>query len=213
MARSGLGAALSMLIINGWVEDLNSASAEALQSAQRAIETDRYDAWAHAVLGFVSTLRRSNDDAIRASHRALELNPNLAFAEGVLSVTYGHIGDHENAVKHHERATRLSPRDQAAAWWNLGQVWAAFTVADYSESLEWVRKITEAMPGFPAGWRLTASNCAHLDRMDEAGAAIERLLSLLPNDCISFVREFVPAGNPEVFGRYIDGIRKAGLPE
>jgi TolB-like protein len=213
MAYSGLGASLSMLSIAGWVEDLKSAYAEALQSAQRAIEADRHDAWAHAVLGFVSTLLRRNEDAIRAGQRALELNPNLAFAEGVLSVTYGHIGDPENAVKHHERATRLSPRDQAAAWWNLGRVWAAFTVADYSESLEWALKITEAMPGFPGGWRLAATNCAHLDRMQDARTAIERLLGLLPNDNVGFIRANVPAGNPEVFERYIDGLRKAGLPE
>jgi TolB-like protein/Flp pilus assembly protein TadD len=213
LAHSGLGAAMSMLMINGWVEDVKEAGVEALQSAQRAIEADRHDAWAHAVFGFVSTLLRRNEDALRAGHRALELNPSLAFAEGVLSVTYGHIGDSENAIKHHDRATRLSPKDQSAAWWNLGQVWAAFTAADYSTSLDWVRKITEAMPGFPAGWRLTATNCAHLGQIDEARNAIDRLLGLLPNDCISFIRAHVPADNPEVFERYIGGLRKAGLPE
>ncbi len=213
MALSGLGAALRIQAINGWSEDSRNTIAEALRFAQRAIAADHHDAWGHAVLGFVSTLARQNDNAIRGAARALELNPNLAFAEGVLALTYGFMGDHKKAIAHHDRAKRLSPRDQATAWWDLGRVWASFAVGDLVDALEWATRISEAMPEFPPGWRFTASINAHLGRLEQAGAAVSRLLEIMPNDNLQFVRSIVPAANAEAFDRFIDGLRKAGLPE
>ena len=213
VALSGLGAALNTMALNNWVDDPLETRAEALQYAQSAIAADVHDAWGHAVLGFCSTLLRRNDDALRACHRALELNNNLAFAEGVLAMTYAHQGDHEKAVAHHERATRLSPRDPAGAWWDIARSWAAIITGDYDEAVQWAGRMTEALPSFAGGWRHLSVSLAHLGRIEEARAALQQLLRISPHDNIRLVRAFLPSGQPHLIDLFVDGLRKAGLPE
>jgi len=45
------------------------------------------------------------------------------------------------------------------------------------------------------------------------GVALDRLLWLVPNDNIDFSRSVVPAAQPDVMERYIEGLREAGLPD
>ena len=208
-----MGAAFAEEVMFNWTDDLDAARSNAFQAAQRALAVDQHDAWSHAVLGFVATLLGQNDTGIRASHRALDLNPNLAFAEGALGVAYGHQGDPHKAVTHHERATRLSPRDPALPWWNLARCWAAFISHDYSQVVEWATKITEAAPEFYPAWRHLAASNALLDRMEEARGAVRHLLRVGPEYNIRWFRKTVPISQGEVLDRYMEALRKAGLPE
>jgi hypothetical protein len=54
----------------------------------------------------------------------------------------------------------------------------------------------------------------HLDLRDEARLAREGLLKRKPDFSLGFVRRFVYYNKvPAQLERYIDGLRKAGLPE
>jgi hypothetical protein len=50
-------------------------------------------------------------------------------------------------------------------------------------------------------------------RMTEARRAVDRLQQLNPNLCISNVRFLQVFDRPEDSAKWIDGLRKAGLPE
>jgi len=58
-----------------------------------------------------------------------------------------------------------------------------------------------------------ASALAHLERMDEAAAAVARLLELAPNMTVSGLRERWPLRNKDTLEMILDGLRRAGLPE
>jgi adenylate cyclase len=58
-----------------------------------------------------------------------------------------------------------------------------------------------------------ASALAHLERMDEAAAAIARLLELVPNLTVSGLRKRWPLRNKDRLEMILDGLRRAGLPE
>ncbi len=143
---------------------------------------------------------------------AIDLNPNLAFAEGVLSMAYSQIGDYDNTLIHAQNAARLSPRDPARLLWNLARAAAAFATDRYEESLEWGKTLTEIAPDYPAGWRVRVAACSALDRAEEARTALDRLLGLAPRDSLRLI-EAVHPYEPELRARYIDCLRKAGMPE
>ena len=158
-------------------------------------------------------VKRDHDTALRACATALELNPNLALAEGLLAVAYGQLGDAENAVYHADNADRQSPRDPVRAFWTLARCWAALIEGDYSKGAEWAKWITDAAPHFPAGWRHLAAYSGLLGRRQDAANAVVELQRRVPDVSVRSSREYLPTSNPELLERFIDGLRKAGLPE
>ncbi len=188
---------------------------QARRVAMRAIAADENDAWAHSVLGLVSTHLREFDTALSAGRQALELNPNLAFAEGALATTYSTLGDYDNPMLHADRAERLSPRDPARVLWYMARSWAAILAGRYEDSVPWARRMVESSPDFPIGWRHLAADYAQLGRLDEARQAMQQVLRLLPKFSVASSRARVPYAPQQHEGmeQYLDGLRKAGLPE
>jgi TolB-like protein/Flp pilus assembly protein TadD len=211
-ALSGLAMAHIRRRTFGWTDDPRQAEKQAYEAARRAVSEEGDNAWAHAALGWISSVRRDSDAGIRSCSRALELNPNLAFAEGALATCYAHSGDADNAIFHADKADRLSPRDPARGLWTIARSWASFIQGDVAKAAEWARWITEANPEFPAGWRHLAAFCGLLDRKDEAAFAVGELLRRMPNVTVSNSRDVVPGNNADILEKFVDGLRKAGVP-
>ena len=171
------------------------------------------DAWAQAAYSLVSAHAGRHDVSLRAARRAVELNPNLALAEGFLAQRLAWAGNYEEANLHADRAERLSPRDPAKFWWNFPRAVAAFMASDYEEYRRWATSVTEDAPHFAGGWINLAVSNAYLDRPDEAKAALEKFISLIPNGSVQRMASFIPAQRAEDKERFLEGCRKAGLPE
>jgi hypothetical protein len=58
-----------------------------------------------------------------------------------------------------------------------------------------------------------AASCAHLGRLDEAQAAVKQSLKLNPRLTVARLPEFFPISNFKNLDAYLDGLRKAGLPD
>ena len=58
-----------------------------------------------------------------------------------------------------------------------------------------------------------AASCAHLGRLDEAQAAVKQSLKLNPKLTVTRLPEFFPISNFKNLDAYLDGLRKAGLPD
>jgi TolB-like protein/Flp pilus assembly protein TadD len=212
-ALNGLSLTSVWEFMLGLTDSPSESLSMAHDTALQAIRADQQDAWGHATLGFVNVHRREHDVAIAAYRRAIEINPNLAFAEGALGVAYAWKGNYEEAVNHSDRAARLSPHDPARVYWYMGRGAAAFVAGKYEEASEWGRRLTETFPDFGIGWRVLATSLTHADRIDDARAAIDRLLRLAPNANLRQVEKAVPASSAGDLERFVDGLRKAGLPE
>jgi tetratricopeptide (TPR) repeat protein len=208
-ALCGLALVYNLEILNGWTEDNERTRSLAFEAAHRATMIDARDAMAHAAMGWVFHVMRRPADAVRSLRRALELNPNLAFAEGTLGLALAHQGKYEEAIHHADRAERLNPRDPDSGTWMMARVIAPLVAEKYDEYLQWVEKYVEAYPDHPPGWRHLTSAYAHLGRMEEAREALRRLLELIPDNTIRREQERLPGS----YGRLIEGLRKAGMPE
>jgi len=67
-------------------------------------------------------------------------------------------------------------------------------------------------PEYAAGYRILAASLAQDGQQDEAAAAVAKLRKLMPEMSITLVRLSVPY-TARTIDRFLDGLRKAGLPE
>jgi len=212
-ALTGLAYALVRTITVGWADDVDDARAAAYAIGQRAVAQDPLDAEAHLALARGCIAVQQFDSAAAACRSALELNPNLASAEGFLGHVLSWQGEYDEARVHVEKAARLSPYDPILSWWNIPRTNIAFGTGDYEGAVKWARKSIEVTPMSPAAWRLLAASLAHLGRLEEARAAKDQLLRIMPHDNLRLVRAPFSTADPVRMDRYVDGLRKAGVPE
>ena len=207
--------AVSLVIdaIYDWGPSREQSFAEARETAERAIGLDDRNALAIRSLGIVNLYSKHFDDAVHDFQRAIELDPNEAENHALLGNAVGLAGDYEAACKHVEYAFCLSPRDTFRATWYSSLGMSAAAVGRDAEAVEWAKKALQENPKFPGGHRTLAACYSHLGQLAEARAAIAKLLELVPDLTIGHLREQLPYRSRAHLERYIDGLRKAGLPE
>ncbi len=65
----------------------------------------------------------------------------------------------------------------------------------------------------PGAWRYLTASLALLGREGEARVAKDELLRLMPGESLRWIREVLPSDNADRIERFVDGLRKAGVPE
>jgi tetratricopeptide (TPR) repeat protein len=90
---------------------------------------------------------------------------------------------------------------------------AALAAGRYEEVLEVTDIMLREKPDLPTALRHRAAALALLGRQAEARHEIERLLSVAPDTTVSQVQRVFSIRDPAVEQRWLDGLRKAGLPE
>jgi hypothetical protein len=70
-------------------------------------------------------------------------------------------------------------------------------------------------PDHPGALRIKAATCGLLGRLDEGRVWVKRLLTVNPDTTVSSMRLFfgVYMKQPGCLEAFLDGLRKAGLPE
>ncbi|HEX2114832.1 MAG TPA: tetratricopeptide repeat protein [Alphaproteobacteria bacterium] len=209
LARAYVGLAWNHLIEFKWVRE--TADPAQLDAAHRtaitALALNPADAEAHWLIGAIHLWRRESAAAISAYERARQLNPNHPdlLAEMVDALTYA--GRSVEAIAIGERALALNPSHPQWYLWNLAA--AYYLTGRYEEALDRLNRMTEPGPAY----RLIAATHAQLGHYDEAHLAAQRLLRFDPEFSISRFAAATPYVVDADRQHYIDGLRKAGLPE
>jgi adenylate cyclase len=196
-----------------WTDSVEQSNTAAMDAARRAVSLDGGDATAQAALGIALTLEQHHDEAIETLNRAVRLNPNLASAYGWLGLAYTFACDFERGVQAARQALTLSPRDLDKAIWMGSLSFAALAAGCYEEVLEVTDTMLLEKPDLPTALRHRAAALALLGRKAEARHEIERLLSVAPDTTVSQVQRVFSIRDPAVEQRWLDGLRRAGLPE
>ncbi len=84
---------------------------------------------------------------------------------------------------------------------------------DYDRALAAANQALQLAPHYPLGHRGQANALAQLGRLDEAYEALNSLLRLSPKLSVAGARRGLPFREETDFEHYVDGLRKAGLPE
>ena len=190
----------------------------ARDAAERAVTLDPRSADAHYVLGLMLRFQGDLDRLREESETVVALNPNHALGVAGLGIYRLLDGRPREALPYFERAFRLSPRDPQRAIWHLWVGLAYVMLGDDRKALEESKRSAAANPQYSPAFALQVSALALLGREAEARAALAVLQQLQPDVTITRNKEDrgYRVANPEfhcLIERYLDGLRKAGLPE
>ncbi len=179
----------------------------AIALARIAKKLDRLDARGFAELGCALLYCKRHDDALAEYQQAIALNPNDSdiIAEYADALVY--VGQGAKSVELLEKAMRLNPYYPDVYLWYLATAYDS--LGRYPDVVATVKRMQDPSEG----QRLLAISYAHLGKMDEARVAAREVLRLHPGFTISVWRHRPPFREGEAFERYLDGLRKAGLPE
>jgi adenylate cyclase len=150
------------------------------------------------------------DTAREMVDRAVAFNANSAFAWELRGFTYELAGQPEEAIRSFERAIRLSPFDPSLFTRFTGMSAAFIGLGRFDEAVAAAKKALRENQTFVITYRCLAAALAHLGREAEAREAAARLLELEPDFRIS---DWVARSGRLQNQMFIDGLRKAGLPE
>ncbi len=199
--------------IFGWSDAPAESFAQFSDAAQKAVAADERDAFAHTARAIDELFSGRHDDAVRRLERAIELDPNLSFARGYLGTTYAFAGEYEPAMKNFDLAIRLSPRDPLMVIWHTAMAWAAYNTERFEEATELAKRAYEDNAEFVDVYSVLAAAHGQLGKAEEASAALDELTRRLPNLTTGDDRLIRPFKRPADQQRFLDGLRKAGLPD
>jgi TolB-like protein/Flp pilus assembly protein TadD len=197
-------------VFQGWAADPRSEIAEGLRLLRLALSIDGNDEFALSILGWATAcLSDDYDNAREMVDRAVALNPNAALAWSMRGFTYQLAGQPEEAVRSLERAIRLSPFDPwlSSRFAVMGA--ALIGLGRFDEAVAVAKKALQEKH-IPQAYRCLAAALAHLGRDSEAKKAVVQLLEIEPHFRIS---EWLARSGQWQAQMFIDGLRKAGLPE
>ncbi len=199
---------------NGWVTDRAQEIAETTRLARRAADLGRDDAVALCSAGVALALVLGDlDDGDALIDRALVLNPNLALAWLQSSWVKVWLGESEVAIERAARAMRLSPNDPQIFNMQAGTAAAHFFAGRYAEALSWAEMSIRRQPDYFLSAFVAAASAALAGNDAAAKKAMVRLCQITPELRISNLRDHVPIRRSEDLEHWVEGLRKAGLPE
>ena len=209
-------ATLSITHLVAWAypldEDCLSAAAleRAHSLARKAVQLDPNLPIAHANLGHVLTFRGQHEQSIPAFEKAIALNAN--FTDWRFGLTLQRAGEPARATQVIAAYMRYDPFYLPVAAGHLGL--ARYMLKEYSEALPPLRECTSRAPDMSLGHVWLAANLAQLGQLDEARAEAAEVLRLDPKYTIDGTqRRLALFKRPEDVEHFLDGLRKAGLPE
>jgi adenylate cyclase len=184
---------------------------EAVRLTRFALSVDGHDpatlAWAAIISAYMIG---DSETEIEMANRAVALNQNSYFAWSGRGHVYRIAGLPEEAVRSFERAIRISPLDPMLHHPLLGMASALIELRRFDEAIVAGKRALRQNQFYPAPYRCLASAFAHLERDAEARTAAARVLEFDPRFTIT---SWIARGGQSKAKLYIEGLRKAGLPE
>jgi adenylate cyclase len=197
----------------GWTDNRKGDLQELAHLARQAAKLGKDDPVALSTAGWVTAYDlRDPELGTALIDRALALNPSEATAWWMSAFAHVWLGDPGRAIAHAQRAMRLNPRDP-----QIHQMYSAignayFVSGKYEEAAASALAALQVEPDFQPCLRLGAAACGQLGRLEEANRLILHLRELFPDITLTVLKDLLPY-RPDHLAAFLDGLRKAGLPE
>lgn len=180
---------------------------EALADHRDDPGTLTYAAHALCYLGFEC------EAALHAIERALTLNPNSSKTLTSAGWIRVYLGDGLVAIDYFRRVMRLSPLDAELGAILSGLGFAHLIVGQYQDALQAGLKSVQESPTWISAHGLVTIALVHLERIDDAKVAAQRMLALAPGMTLTLRREQMPYRDRTFRESFLSALRVAGVPE
>jgi len=198
----------------GWAAAPEEEKATAVRIGREALQDGTDDPSVLWMVGFVMwQLRVDPEGALELYDRSLALNPNCAQALALRGWALATAGRPDEAIPSLLQALRLSPFDPEA-FFTMSAIACAYLLAKrFDEAIKWTSRALRERPTFAPALRFHAVCLVELGRLGEARDTVAHLLQLEPGLTISTLRRRAPVSDAKLMDAFLDGLRKAGLPE
>jgi adenylate cyclase len=191
-----------------WASPGEQPLERALEIARKGVTVNPASHSNRLALGQVCLTNGLHDEALDALETAINLNPNDADGYVFMGQALSWVGRSDEAIELIEKARRLNP---AAPRWYASYLGMAYYLSRRYE--EAVAALRRANPLGPMAYRWLAACYAQQGRAEDAQAAAQEYLKRAPNYSLVAHLETMPFQHAQDREHYIEGLRKAGLPE
>ena len=198
-------------VVFGYTIDPQFDRNEARRLARLALSLDENDETALGMAAFLTAfLDGDYETAIDFAERAVASNPNHARAWHNRAWVYKYSGQYEEAIRSFEHSIRLNPLDPQLHAGLAGTGFALIELRRFDEAVAFSKKALRHNSSDGQAYRGLAAALAHLGRDAEAREAAARFLEIDPTFTIT---AWIARGGQTNSKLFIEGLRKAGLPE
>ena len=155
--------------------------------------------------------RREFERAIAACEHACTLAPNNADVHAYFAEVLNYTDEPERSLEFSKKAMRLDPLGPPNWEFHIGHSY--YKLKRLDEAVATIRHSVERSIGFPVPYLFLAVLYHETGRAAEASQMIEEALSLAPNYTLNRVERVIPHRSASEQERFLEGLRKAGLPE
>jgi TolB-like protein/cytochrome c-type biogenesis protein CcmH/NrfG len=194
-----------------WTDTPEESLDRAAECAERALAIDDTYPDSHAAIGIVRLFQRRFEDAVAAGENAVESGANSAETYIILAQTLNYVDRSADAAALIERAMRLFPYYPdnllgilALSYRRLGR---------FEESIALDTERLKRNPDNMYSDHRLASVYMELGRAEEARRHVAEAIKKNPHASLRQIRFSEPYQNEEYLDRYLDQLRKAGMPE
>jgi len=200
-------------IQQGWTQNIERDTADALRCTTRALEYDPNSSLALAIDGLVNThMTRRHDVAESRYALAVQHNPNDALAWLLKGTHHAFKGEGQQAVENTERALRLSPLDPHGYYYHTLTSSAHITAGNNELALEHAEWSLRANRSHTSTLRVKAVAQWRLGLHDEAHKTGQELMCLEPNLTVARWLKRSPSA-PYVVGKsFAKTLEEIGIP-
>jgi adenylate cyclase len=183
----------------------------ALEAAKKAVALDDSLPLAYTYLAWVYVYRKQHEEAIAEGERAISLDPNFAEGYARLGQILTFAGRPEEGLGSVEMALRLDPHYPPNYLDYLAQ--AYYAKEKHEEAIAALKKGLTRNPESMGCNLMLAVILSELGRKEEAQTHMAEVLRHSPHASLKVQRERYPYKDQAVLERYLEGLRKTGLPE
>jgi adenylate cyclase len=184
---------------------------KATEAARKALSFDENTSDVNILSAYLFLMRGQHENAINAAKRAISLNPNNADAYTTLGYILIYSGRPEEAILFIKKAIRLDPIPAVMYLFNLGVAYQESK--KYKIAIEQYKAVIKRDPKFRGAYIRMAGAYSFLGDMVKAREAASNVLKIDPNFNLKGFVSKLPYKDKAVNERYVNALRKAGLPE
>jgi TolB-like protein len=185
---------------------------EARLAAEQALTIDNTNAYAHWALGVVLLQLREHSLAIELFEHAVQLNPSFAHAHQWLGWAMVYDGQPEEGFQKEQEARRLSPNDPTDWGKILIQAQAKMNLKEFAEAEKLALKAKRQANNLPVNCVLLAS-AGYTGSTTNLEQILQDVYAIDPQFTARSITEVFPFKHQDDIDIWIDGLRKAGLPD
>jgi adenylate cyclase len=182
----------------------------ALETAQHAFALDATSVYAARALSSIYLFTRRFDDAVAVLEPLLKFNPNNIALLQPLGDLYTYSGQPERGIEVLRQIYQLDQRFSAQSHAFIGRGLVLLNRQD--EAIAELKRCALGAPSFRPCHEVAAVAYVELGRLDEARVEAMAAHRLDPEFTLASAPDVLPFKNPKDLQRFLDGLRKAGLP-